>query len=434
VTSDGCCTRAPAGSLGREPSRRLPGALIFSLATHAAVNYGFQAGDTVQNGTKSASQRYRPLLVNVAVWTLFGVLQSATWLLSPIGDWYPHPWSLVASGLFNAYLWAILTPFIFPLGARVIRMDRHRAAAVVGVLILGLSVSALVALAAAEAHDVLLRGPRGASPRPSALSLWALSRWYFEEVVLFFLILGAGVATEMWGRFRARENEAARLQAQAHVHEAERAELNARLADARLALLRSQLNPHFLFNTLNAVSALVAKDPVGVRDMIALLSELLRSALTAANEEEIPVEREIGLLRLYLEILEIRYQGQLRTRTVLDAETQDALVPRMILQPLVENAMKHGVDPGGGGLIDIRVTREGEDLVLSVQDTGTGMSKPVAADGAGVGLRLTRQRLAELYGPDQKLELLDAGGGGTIARIALPFHTSADLHVAAELE
>jgi two-component system, LytTR family, sensor kinase len=236
----------------------------------------------------------------------------------------------------------------------------------------------------------------------------------------------------MWRTFRVREHEAVRLEAQAIALEAERAELNARLADARLALLRSQLNPHFLFNTLNAVSALVVKDPTGVRNMIALLSELLRSALTAAEEEEIPVEREIALLRLYLEILEIRYQGQLRTRVVVDADAQEALVPRMILQPLVENAMKHGVDPGGEGLIQVHVARAGDDLALSVQDTGAGTTRLESTDGAGVGLRLTRQRLSELYGSDQKLELLDAPIGGTIARILLPFHTRADLRFAAE--
>ena len=371
------------------------------------------------------------MLVNVAVWTIFGALQAATWLLSPIGDWYSHPWGLLAVALFNAYMWAILTPLIFPLGVRVSQTRERRGLRIFLVTVLGLGVAAVVALAASKAHHLILPGP---SPRTSTFSFWALSRWYFEEVVLFFLIFGAGVATEMSRRFRAREHEATRLEAQASTLEAERAELNARLAEARLALLRSQLNPHFLFNTLNAVSALVVKDPVGVRNMIALLSELLRSALTAADEEEIPIEREIALLRLYLEILEIRYQGQLRTRIVVDADAKDALVPRMILQPLVENAMKHGVPPGGEGLIAIRVARADDDLALTVQDTGAGISKLETGDGAGVGLRLTRQRLSELYGTDQKLELLEAVGGGTIARILLPFHTIADVRLAAEPE
>jgi two-component system, LytTR family, sensor kinase len=315
-----------------------------------------------------------------------------------------------------------------------VQTPRRRVGRIVLIVILGLAVSAAVAVVATEGHNVFMFGPHSPSPKPTTFSLWAVSRWYYEEVVLFFLVLGAGVATEVSRTFRARERQAARLEAQASQLEAERSELNARLADARLALLRSQLNPHFLFNTLNAVSALVVEDPVGVRDMIALLSELLRSALAAADEEEIPVEREIALLRLYLEILEIRYQGQLRTCTVVEAETRVALVPRMILQPLVENAMKHGVAPGGEGLIEIRVARVGDDLALSVQDTGAGTTQLETQDGSGVGLRLTRQRLSELYGSDQNLELLDTPEGGTIARILLPFHTSADLRLAAEPE
>ena len=414
----------------RESRRR---SLVLSTRNACNLQYGFGDRDAVEKPSMPMHRRYRPVLLNVAFWTLFGALQSATWILSPIGDQYPHPWPLIASGLFNAYLWAIMTPFVFPLGVTAVQTSRHRVGRIVFIIILGLAVSAAVAVVATEGHNVFMFGPHSPSPKPTTLSLWAVSRWYYEELVLFFLVFGVGVATEMSRRLRAREHEAARLQAQASTLEAERAELNARLADARLALLRSQLNPHFLFNTLNAVSALAVKDPVGVRDMIALLSELLRSAL-AATDEEIPVEREIALLRLYLEILEIRYQGQLRTRTIVEAETHVALVPRMILQPLVENAMKHGVAPGGAGLIEIRVTRAGDDLALSVQDTGAGTTQVETQDGAGVGLRLTRQRLSELYGSDQKLELLDAPEGGTIARILLPFHTSADLRVAAEPE
>ena len=159
-------------------------------------------------------------------------------------------------------------------------------------------------------------------------TLWHMGRWYGQQVVEFFGILVVAVAIEMRRRFHAREREAAQLQAQASQLQAERAELRARtaqlqaqsaelqaqLAEARLTVLRARLNPHFLFNTLNAVSALVAKDPRGVRDMIALLSELLRHALAESKEQEIPLRDELRLLRLYLEILEIRYQGQLQHR------------------------------------------------------------------------------------------------------------------------
>jgi two-component system, LytTR family, sensor kinase len=381
--------------------------------------------------TADGSGRHRVSLLNWGLWTLFGSLQASTWILSPIGGRDPHALRMFAIALFNAYMWAVLTPFIFRLAFRVSRAQKHRARWVVFVLVLGIAVAAVVAILASSVHG----GLPWSSARSSAenqFRFWALSRWYFEELVLFFLVFGAGIGTDMFRKYQAREREAARLREQATLLEAERAELNARLADARLAVLRSQLNPHFLFNTLNAVSALVVKDPAGVRDMIALLSELLRSALTEAGEEEIPVEREMELLRLYLEILEIRYQGQLRTAIVVDGEAREALVPRMILQPLVENAMKHGVAPATGeGSIEIRAQRDGYDLVLSVQDSGAEGGTANASDGAGVGLRLTRQRLSELYGDQQKLELVSAADGGTIARISLPYHTSTDLRQSA---
>jgi len=394
--------------------------------------YGFGPSFAVESKSGPVKRSYRALFINVAFWTLFGLLQAATWVLAPIGDWYPNALPLVGIALFNAYMWALLTPFIFPLAARVNHASGRRIPWLIFVVVLGLVVAAVVAILAGSVHGGLPWTQETASPAQSRFSFWALSRWYFEEVVLFFLVFAAGVATDMFRTYRAREQDAARLKAQASLLEAERAELNARLADARLAVLRSQLNPHFLFNTLNAVSALVVKNPVGVRDMIALLSELLRSALTEADEE-IPVSREMELLRLYLEILEIRYQGQLRTRIIVEDDARDALVPRMILQPLVENAMKHGVAPATGeGLIVIHARRDGDDLLLSVQDSG-GADLPAVTDGAGVGLRLTRQRLSELYGQEQKLELRKADGGGTIASVFLPYHTSSDLRVAADV-
>ncbi|HTK49989.1 MAG TPA: histidine kinase [Gemmatimonadaceae bacterium] len=265
----------------------------------------------------------------------------------------------------------------------------------------------------------------------------ALRRWYFQEVVTFFGVFVAGLVSDLSRRSRAREREAARFQAQASQLQAEQAELRARaaqlqaqsaglhaqLADARLVVLRTRLNPHFLFNTLNAVSALVASDPKAGRDMIALLSELLRHALAESREQEIPLREEVRLLRLYLEILEIRYQGQLRTEVTADAGVHDALVPNMILQPLVENAMKHGIDRAGGhGAIEVRASRAGDDLVLTVRDTGPRDDSAPSPASTGIGLRITRERLAELYGTEQRLELTSTPGGGMTARVVLPYH------------
>jgi two-component system LytT family sensor kinase len=289
----------------------------------------------------------------------------------------------------------------------------------------------------------------GTSQSADAWAVWSLTRRYFPTaVVTFLVVLGAGIAADIFRRYRARQREADQLQAQASQLQAERAELRARaarlqaqsaelhaqLSEARLAMLRTQLNPHFLFNTLNAVSALVAKDPRGARDMIALLSQLLRYALKESREQEIPLHEELRLLRLYLEILEIRYQGQLRTLVTVAPDAHEALVPNLVLQPLVENAMKHGIDRAAGhGSIEVRARRSGDDLVLTVRDSGPGDDTPVPGEsGGGVGLRLTRARLAELYGSEPRLELKPVSDGGMLAQIVLPYHTRDEIRLADE--
>ena len=391
----------------------------------------------------------RARLLNFAIWTVIGAFQASSWALAPSAIAGRSPVRLIAIALFNAYVWALLTPAVFRLAAWMNRDRGARLRRVPLVIALGLAISVVVTVMAFVVHRLLLPVPaRGGAEVSAWLTLWHMGRWYGQQVVEFFGILVVAVAVEMRRRFHAREREAAELESQASQLQAERAELRARtarlqaqsaelqaqLAEARLSVLRARLNPHFLFNTLNAVSALVAKDPRGVRDMIALLSELLRHALAESNEQEIPLRDELRLLRLYLEILEIRYQGQLRTVVAADPGVQDALVSNLILQPLVENAMKHGVDRAGGhGTIEVRASRVGDDLVLIVRDTGPGSEPAPPSRASGVGLRLTRERLAELYGDEQLVELEPVTGGGMIARIALPYHTSDDVREAEEL-
>ncbi|HEX7978175.1 MAG TPA: histidine kinase [Gemmatimonadaceae bacterium] len=378
----------------------------------------------------------RALLLNFAFWTLVGAFQASTWMLSPAPIGSPHPIRLLAVALFNAYVWALLTPAVFRLGAWMNQTVDTRLRRLPAVIALGLGVSAVVTVMAFAVHRLLIPLPAGRVQPPSTLmAVWHMGRWYGQQVVEFSGIIIVAIASEMRRQFHAREREAAQLQTQASQLQAERAELQTQLAEARLNVLRARLNPHFLFNTLNAVSALVVDDPRGVRDMIALLSELLRHALADSKEQEIPLRDELRLLRLYLEILEIRYQGQLRTVVDADPDVQDALVPNLILQPLVENAMKHGIDRAGGyGTIEVRAHRRGEELVLAVRDTGPGAEPaPTSRARSGVGLRLTRERLAELYGEEHQVELDPLEGGGMRARIALPFHTSDDILAAEEV-
>ena len=369
----------------------------------------------------------RGLLLTFAFWTLFGALTASNWLLSPIVHQYPDPAPLIAKALFGSYLWALLTPPILWLAARFNLEQGPRVRRALLLLAIGIGVALLVSWVQAVAAPLILP--------MAATEVWPLTRRYFPTaIVTFLVVLGAGVAADIFRRYRARQREAGELQAQATRLQAQSAELHAQLSEARLTMLRTQLNPHFLFNTLNAVSALVAKDPRGVRDMIALLSELLRHSLKESRDQEIPLDEELRLLRLYLEILEIRYQGQLRTDVTVEPDAHDALVPNLILQPLVENAMKHGIDRAGGhGTIEVRASRSDGELVLAVRDSGPGDDASVpGGGGGGVGLRLTRARLAELYGGDARLNLEPVNSGGMLAEIVLPYHTREEVRLAEE--
>jgi signal transduction histidine kinase len=377
-------------------------------------------------GQRSAeSLRFRfgrwALLFDFVFWTLFAVLISLNRVLGPRGPRAPSSQPVVETlfWFFEAYLWAAATPLIFWLAWRSGTRRRGIAARVLPLLAAGVILSVLMDLLGSLAAEHLLHLPRFGPPRAASRILlrpWELvsSPWFLTDIITYAGVVAAGFAWEYFLRYQVREAEAARLHAQ--------------LAEARLTVLRTQLDPHFLFNTLNAVSALVARDPKGVRRMIARLSELLRHTLDGSGDQEIPLREELYLIRRYLEILEIRYQGRLQTAVSADAEVEDALVPNLVLQPLAENAVTHGIAKAGGyGRIEVHARREGDRLVLTVRDTGAGDAPPTEGEplpetiGQGMGLGNTRARLAELYGAAQSLTLRPVPGGGTAAEVVLPF-------------
>jgi len=325
---------------------------------------------------------------------------------------------------FQYALWAALTPLIFRLAVRV-GLDRH---ARIGRVLLLLAVGVVVAVAADMAFwylrfelfgDVVPSRPTGAPGRPPPGPLTGILRlWFLDDFALYLAVLGAGFARYYSLRLRARHEDALRL-------ETEAARLGSQLSDARLTSLRAQLDPHFLFNTLNAVSALVDVDPAGVRRMIARLSELLRWSLEGAGAPETSVEQEVAFAERYLEIMKIRFEGALQTETRVEPDVFDALVPTLLLQPLVENAVKHGIAEGErGARVEIAIRREGDDVVLQVLDDGGGPDGPIREN---VGLRNTRERLEAFYGSAFTLEVAARPEGGTRAEVRLPYHTAADL-------
>jgi len=213
--------------------------------------------------------------------------------------------------------------------------------------------------------------------------------------------------------------------AEARERERRAAELEAQLAHAQLDALRAQLDPHFLFNTLNAVSTLMARDVAAARTVLGDLSALLRLALDRMGDSEVALADEIDFLQHYLDIERTRFGDRLVVSLDVGAELDDALVPPLVLQPLVENALKHAVAPRPeGGTVEVRAMVDDlGDLVLSVRDDGPGLPREGAVRVGGLGLVTTRGRLTTLYGDGATLDVVSARGFGTVATVRLPFHT-----------
>ena len=203
-------------------------------------------------------------------------------------------------------------------------------------------------------------------------------------------------------------------------------QLSAQLAQAQLQALRTQLHPHFLFNTLNGIATLVHRDPQAADQMIARLSALLRLTLEGVGVQEVPLAKEIDFLTSYLEIEKVRFGDRLTVEMQIAPEVLGARTPYLILQPLVENAIRHGIAPRAQpGRIEIRAASENGFLVLEVRDNGPGL-----AGGSetltrwGMGLSKTRSRLEKLYGEHQRFEMKNGINGGLVVSLNFPFQTA----------
>jgi two-component system, LytTR family, sensor kinase len=207
--------------------------------------------------------------------------------------------------------------------------------------------------------------------------------------------------------------------------EVQTAQLEARLAEAQLESLRLQIQPHFLFNALNTVSSLVYENPRAADEMIARLSDLLRLSLRNSDAQEVTLREEIKFLNLYLDVMRARFEERLQVSIEAGPETSDALVPQLVLQPLVENSIRHGVDPDSGMVkIIVRASRDNGSLLLQVSDCGPGIAQKDVAAAGGIGLSNTTRRLDQLYGAAHEFKMAGAATGGLLVEVRLPFHTS----------
>ncbi|MEX2285136.1 MAG: histidine kinase [Gemmatimonadota bacterium] len=226
----------------------------------------------------------------------------------------------------------------------------------------------------------------------------------------YAILLGAILGWDYYRKYRERELLSSQLEAQ--------------LSQARLQALRMQLNPHFLFNAMNSIAMLVRRNAntEAVR-MLAGLSDLLRYVLEDSPAEEVSLRDELSFIERYLEIERIRFQDRMRVKLDIADETLGAFLPNLLLQPLVENAVRHGIARKvGSGLVEIAARRLGDRLILQVADDGPGLPAGPRIDG--VGLVNTRIRLEQMYGGEQSLELRNGMNGGMTATVSLPFHNA----------
>ena len=231
------------------------------------------------------------------------------------------------------------------------------------------------------------------------------------DLLAYGSLAGLAHAVHFSKRYRERERRALFLESN--------------LTKARLNALQAQLQPHFLFNTLNAIATLLRRDPKAAEVTLTSLSELLRLALSRSNEQEIPLREEMEFLERYLEIQQTRFGDRLRFEQQVDPAALDCLVPTLMLQPLVENAIRHGLEPSPNpGCVRVQAQRTGEKLSLSVEDDGVGLGAEVRD---GVGLSNLRARLEALYGADQQMHVRARPQGGVAVRIEIPLRPAPPL-------
>ncbi len=360
-------------------------------------------------------------------WTLYGLLSGiqTRFMLAVRG--HPSPWSnALVVGLLEGLLWALATLVIFRL-ARRWPLERERLLARVPIHVLAaVALAVLRALILAElTNHIGWMGQRSFSRQFLAS--------FHISFLFYWLPLGLAHAVDYHARMREREQAAERL--------------TAGLTAARLQALKMQLHPHFLFNTLHAISALIPPEAKSARRMVARLGEILRSTLEHEETQEVSLREELAFLEPYLEIEQARLGDRLTVSFELQPDALEARVPHLVLQPLVENAIRHGISPRlGAGSIQIAASRspDGRFLELEVRDDGLGLRNGEAAtrvapeaaaqwigdaaeeQGEGVGLSNVRYRLEQLYGRQQSIEVRDRPGGGVVVRLAVPYRTVAE--------
>jgi len=359
------------------------------------------------------NHRWRRWAFGFCVWSLLGLSFALSSYLGARQDNVQISWKRMVTGyLFDFLVWGALSPLIFRLSRRFeLRKAFPRN------LFIHLALSVLLSLFVLSVAAVLTWyfGYPNLTRSPTLFSLWrnnAFSIYYFHQgLTIYWATVAVAHALHYYRAIREGEARTAQLAAQ--------------LAQAQLQALKMQIHPHFLFNTLNSISALLHKDVETADKMIARLGDFLRLTLKASSAQAVNLGKELEFLKCYLEIQQLRFQDRLTIDVDVEPQTLDLMVPNLILQPIVENAVRHGVssqtEPGH---IIVRALRQDGRLLMQVEDNGPGLKMNPNGTALGIGLNNTRARLEQFYGNDFEFQIANSAGRGVIVTLKIPAETN----------
>ena len=363
---------------------------------------------------KVESKNWRIWLVGFGVWTVVGVsfgLRTHWW--AQMNNSPTAFWQTVPNYMVDFYVWGAVSPLIFWL-CRRFTIERDHIASRLAIHVFFCTIFVAV-VTAVTIPTLWYLGLVNTVNHPT----FAI---HFSNLFVNPFMLHQGMLAYGGTVVVAHAIEYHKQVKAARTRESE---LSAQLAQAQLAALKMQIHPHFLFNTLNSVSALLHKDLEGADRMIARLSDFLRMTLRSSGTSVVTLAQEMDFLKTYLEIENIRFQDNLRVEIDIDDAVSGAKVPNLILQPLVENAVRHGTSRQTGvGRLSIRADRAGDRLHIAIEDNGPGPNGLQRSNGNGVGLTNTRARLEQFYGEFQLDIKESAAGHGTIVTMKVPYLTN----------
>ena len=377
-----------------------------------------------KGSVKIRQRRWTRLAAIWGIWTFIGLVFTLQSYFTSYRSERPMP--LIDSVYLQmtwSYLWALATPLVLWVAARL-PIERNNW---IRSSLLHVPISILLSvLLTALGHIALWLywGYRVGKP----FSFTNMSRFvvgnFTEGIGIYLLIALTSYAIGYYRRYREGQLRTLQLEAQ--------------LSHAQLQALKMQLHPHFLFNTLHSISALLNKDGEAARKMITRLGDFLRLTLENSGSQEVTLQQEMEFLSCYLEIERIRFQNRLVTRIDLGEQTLAAKVPNLILQPIVENAIRHGIAPRSTpGLLEIEAKQLGGTLRIQVRDNGPGLPEHRTSQNQfkkGLGLANTETRLKRLYGADHLFDLSNDPAGGLIVTLEIPFHTDGTAPSQSEIE